>query len=152
MDTPATSAAPGAAPATQPADLLPLARDLQNDIALVTAVVQAVKAQGALAGITSQAPAIVAAVQKDVKDVEAALPAVKATPFIPAQLAKPCQSTSMPCWARCSPSIPVSGRRRRKGFDGTPARHPTHTWRIGPLRVEGDQRPPSAGRRSQNQE
>ena len=78
MDTPATSAAPGAAPATQPADLLPLARDLQNDIALVTAVVQAVKAQGALAGITSQAPAIVAAVQKDVKDVEAALPAVKA--------------------------------------------------------------------------
>jgi len=60
------------------ADLKPLANDLQADVALVVQVVKAMKSQGAVAGITANASPIIAAVQQDVKDVEAALPAVKA--------------------------------------------------------------------------
>lgn len=74
--TPAATVTPAAT--TQPGDLKPLANDLQADIQLAVQVVKAMKAQGAVAGITANAAPIIAAVQQDIKDVEAALPAVKA--------------------------------------------------------------------------
>jgi hypothetical protein len=74
--TPAATTA--MATTTQPSDLKPLANDLQADIQLAMQVVKAMKAQGAVAGITANAAPIIAAVQQDIKDVEAALPAVKA--------------------------------------------------------------------------
>jgi len=66
-----------AAPVTQPADLKPLAQDVQDDIALIVSVVKAYKSGGA-AGLTQQAPAAVAAVEKDFGDFQTALPAIKA--------------------------------------------------------------------------
>jgi hypothetical protein len=60
------------------ADLKPLANDLQVDVALVAQVVKAMKAQGAVAGITANAAPIIAAVQQDIKDVETAMPVMKA--------------------------------------------------------------------------
>jgi hypothetical protein len=59
------------------ADLKPLANDLQVDVALVAQVVKAMKAQGAVAGITANAAPIIATSQQNVKDVEAALPVIK---------------------------------------------------------------------------
>jgi hypothetical protein len=72
-----TTAATSAATTTQPADLKPLAQDVQDDIALIVSAVKAYKAGGASA-LTQQAPNIVAAVEKDFEDVKTALPAIKA--------------------------------------------------------------------------
>ena len=74
---PAATASAAAAPAIQPSDLKPLAQDVQNDIALIVSAIKAYKTGGA-AALTQQAPSVVAAVEKDFKDVKAALPAIKA--------------------------------------------------------------------------
>jgi hypothetical protein len=63
--------------ATQPADLKPLAEDIQHAVSVAVAAVKAYKEQGAT-GIAKQAPQIIAEVEKDFEDAAKAAPAIKA--------------------------------------------------------------------------
>ena len=77
ITTPSQTSPTGVAAATAPGDLKPLADDVQHAVAIAIAAVRAYKTDG-VAGVTKQAPQVVAEVERDFVDVKAAVPTIKA--------------------------------------------------------------------------